>query len=179
MYFNKLKYGIFKRQGINNKGRITIYNRGGGLKKRLYLIDYKRNLVGIPAKIIKIRLNNQNKNNIGLIYYTCGIFSYILMTEGLQVGDIIITYDGIEYGLNIKRFGSVFRLKDLKVGHYVHSIEQCVGKGAIYVRSAGNSAKLYRKSVGMLIVRLHSGVYRLFNENCFCVFGQVLDKKII
>jgi len=173
MFFNKLRYGVFKRQGINNNGRITIYNRGGGLKKKLFLIDFKRNLIGIPAKIVDIYVNKINTSFIGLIYYTCGIFSYILLTEGLKIGDKVITYDGLEYGLNIKKVGSVYQLKYLKIGQFVHSIEQNVGKGAIYVRSAGNSAKLFRKSSDIIVIRLHSGIYRLFDNCCSCVIGQV------
>lgn len=177
MVKRKLKFGIFKRQGINNKGRITIYNRGGGLKRRIYFIDYKRDIIGVPAKILKISSSSLNTSFIAYVYYICGYYSYILLAENLIVGDFVVTYDGLNYGSYIKMKGSVFELEDLLVGDEICNIERERGLGSVYCRGAGTFAKIVKKDYlgdrNFVVIKFSSGLYSFFKKNCRCVLGRV------
>lgn len=174
----QLIIGLKKTGGRNNKGRITLRARGGGHKKKYRFIDFKRNLIGIPAKIISIEYDPNRNANIALICYSNGIFSYIIATEGLKVGQYVITNDGLNYGKKVIKLGSVFKLADLNVGDIVHNIENKPGEGAKFARAAGCYGQILKKEDEQVLIKLNSGEKRLFSINCFCTLGVVSNVEI-
>jgi len=90
MRFSKnLTTKILRSGGRNNRGRITVRHRGGGSKRLYRKIDFKRKLLGIPGRIIRIESDSFRTAKIALVYYSCGFFAYIISPEGAKVGDVI------------------------------------------------------------------------------------------
>nr|NP_066335.1 ribosomal protein L2 [Malawimonas jakobiformis]AAG13702.1 ribosomal protein L2 [Malawimonas jakobiformis] len=166
---NKLTIGLNKKSGHNNKGRITIYNRGGGHKQRYRKIDFKRSLINIPAMVIRIEYDPNRTANIALICYRNGILSYILAPNGLKVGSIIKS--------NIKAIntlGNSSILKNILIGTVIHNIELVPGKGGQLARAAGTYALLVSKTAnGYAMLRLKSGETRLVSIFCMATIGVV------
>jgi len=157
-----------KRAGRSNQGKITVRHRGGGAKRKLRIIDFKRDKVGIPGKVASIEYDPNRSANIALINYVDGEKRYILAPLGLKVGDVISSGESAEI-----KPGNTLPLKMIPMGTAVHNIELHIGKGGQMVRSAGGSAQIMAKEAGYILVRLPSGELRRFDERCMATIGQV------
>ncbi len=166
--------GVFKRQGRNNSGRITVRHRGGGVKRKLRLIEWKRKKLSVPAVVKAIEYDPMRTAHIALLFYKDGAKAYILAPDNLQVGDTVMA--GIDAEIKV---GNAMPLSKIPVGMAIHNIEMRPGKGAQLVRTAGTSALIQSKDGNQVIVQLPSKELRLINAECFATIGQVgnLDHK--
>ncbi len=154
--------------GRNNGGRITVRHRGGGNKKFYRVIDYKRDKIGVPAKVVTIEYDPNRTSRIALLQYHDGIKSYIIAPNGLKVGDTVEAGDKIEI-----RTGNSLPLKSIPVGTIIHNIEIKPGKGGQLARSAGTHAKLDGKEGKYAILRMPSGEIRMILLECRATVGEV------
>ncbi|MEE9490762.1 MAG: 50S ribosomal protein L2 [Dehalococcoidia bacterium] len=157
-----------KKAGRSNQGRITVRHRGGGAKRRLRIIDFKRDKFGVPGKVASIEYDPNRSANIALINYVDGEKRYILAPVGLRVGNIVSSGEGAEI-----KPGNALPLRLIPLGTAVHNIELNRGKGGQMVRSAGASAQVMAKEAGYTLVRLPSGELRRVNGECLGTVGQV------
>jgi large subunit ribosomal protein L2 len=157
-----------KRAGRNNQGRISVRHRGGGAKRRLRIIDFKRAKVGVPGRVAAIEYDPNRSANIALIYYADGDKRYILAPLGLSVGDVIKAGEDAEL-----KPGNAMSLMQMPSGTLVHNIELEKGRGGQIVRSAGGAAQLMAKEGEYTLVRLPSGEMRRIRSDCMATVGQV------
>ena len=157
-----------KRSGRNNQGRITVRHRGGGAKRKLRLIDFKRDKLGVPGRVAAIEYDPNRSARIALIYYADGEKRYILAPLGLNVGDTIKSGEGAEI-----KPGNTLPLKLIPSGTEIHNIELYRGRGGQLVRSAGASAQLMAKEGEYALVRLPSGEMRRIRSDCQATIGQI------
>jgi len=157
-----------KRAGRNNQGRITVRHRGGGAKRKLRIIDFKRNKPGVPGRVAAIEYDPNRSARIALIYYADGDKRYILAPLGLSVGDIIQSGDDAEI-----KPGNSLPLRQIPTGTMIHNIELQPGKGGQMVRSAGLAAQLVAVEGEYALLRLPSGESRRVRSNCSATVGQV------
>jgi large subunit ribosomal protein L2 len=155
-------------KGRNNQGRITIRHKGGGHKRRYRLIDFKRNKLEIPGKVISIEYDPNRNANISLISYEDGEKRYILHPENLKIGDIIISGQKPEV-----KVGNTTMLQNIPLGTDIHNVELLPGKGGQLVRAAGTSAKILAKENNFVVLRLSSKEVRLFKKECTATIGRV------
>ena len=144
------------RAGRNNEGHITARHRGGGVKRRYRIIDFKRNKFGVPAKVFSIEYDPNRSARIALLHYVDGEKRYILAPNGLKVGDHVMS--GPEADI---RVGNSLPLRNIPTGTVIHNIEMHIGRGGQIVRSAGTAAQLMAKEGDYAVVRLPSGEQRL------------------
>jgi large subunit ribosomal protein L2 len=154
--------------GRNNNGRITVRHRGGGHKRRYRKIDFKRNKLGIPAKVAAIEYDPNRSARIALLFYVDGEKRYILWPKGLKVGDTLIS--GPDAPFNA---GNALPLERIPLGTLVHNVEMNIGKGGQMVRSAGAYAQLMAKEGERVTLRLPSGEVRMVHKNCYATIGEV------
>jgi len=157
-----------KRAGRNNRGVVTVRHRGGGAKRRLRIIDFKRDKLGIQGKVAAIEYDPNRSARIALIHYADGEKRYILAPLGLKVGDVIMTGEGAEI-----KPGNALTLGSIPDGTLIHNLEFEPGKGGQIVRSAGTAAQLLGKEGRYSLVRLPSGELRRFLSDCLATMGQV------
>jgi len=157
-----------KGNGRNNRGVITCRHKGGGNKKFIRLIDFKRDKRNIPAKVIAIEYDPNRNARIALLQYIDGEKRYILAPNGLNVGDTVESGEKVSI-----KVGNALPLKNIPVGTSIHNIELKVGKGAQIARSAGTFAKLEGKEGKYAIVKLPSGEVRLILSECYATIGEV------
>ena len=157
-----------KRAGRNNQGRISVRHRGGGAKRRLRIIDFKRDKDGVPGRVAAIEYDPNRSANIALIYYADGDKRYILAPQGLNVGDIIKAGQDAEL-----KPGNAMPLSQMPSGTMIHNIEMEKGRGAQMVRSAGGAAQLMAKEGEYSLIRLPSGEMRRIRSECMATIGQV------
>src|SRR4030042_2060925 len=157
-----------KKSGRSNQGKVTVRHRGGGAKRKLRIMHFKRNKLGIPGKVASIEYDPNRSANIALIYYVDGEKRYILAPIGLNVGDMILSGETAEI-----RTGNSMPLKMVPTGTFIHNIEIERGKGGQLVRSAGVAAQLMTKEDDYVLVRLPSGEMRRFRAECYTTIGQV------
>ena len=157
-----------KKAGRNNQGRISVRHRGGGAKRRLRIIDFKREKYGIPGRVAAIEYDPNRSANIALIYYADGDKRYILAPQGLNVGDTVESSENAEL-----KPGNAMPLKRIPGGTLIHNIEMEKGKGAQMVRSAGGAAQLMAKEGEYTLIRLPSGEMRRIRSDCMATIGQV------
>ncbi len=154
--------------GRNNKGRTTIWFRGGGHKRRYRAIDFKRQKHGVPAKVATIEYDPNRSARIALLHYADGAKAYILWPVGLAVGTVVMSGEGAEINP-----GNALPLHKIPLGTLIHNIELKIGKGGQMVRSAGTSAQLMAKDGDYAQVRLPSGEVRRVHLNCYATVGEV------
>ena len=155
--------------GRNNQGKITVRHRGGGVKRKYRIVDFKRNHKdGIPAKVIGIEYDPNRTANLALICYADGEKAYILAPEGLTDGMVVESGDKAE-----AKVGNCLPLANIPVGTQIHNIELLPGKGGQMVRSAGGSAQLMAKEGKYATLRLPSGEMRMVPINCRATIGVV------
>ncbi len=158
-----------QKAGRNNQGRITVRHRGGGAKRRLRIIDFKRDKFDIPARVASIEYDPNRSARIALLHYADGEKRYILAAEGLRVGDTLISSrNAVEV-----RVGNAMPLRYIPLGTQIHNLELNVGRGGQLVRSAGTSAQLMAKEGDYAHIRMPSGEVRLIRLDCMATVGAV------
>ena len=157
-----------KHAGRNNTGRITVRHHGGGNRQKYRMIDFKRRKDDIPAKVAAIEYDPNRTANIALLHYADGEKAYIIAPVGLKVGDELMNGANAEI-----KIGNCLPLENIPVGTEIHNIELYPGKGAQFVRSAGNSAQLMAKEGKYATLRLPSGEMRMVPIVCRATIGQV------
>jgi large subunit ribosomal protein L2 len=157
-----------KRAGRNNRGVVTVRHRGGGARRRLRIIDFKRDKLGIQGKVAAIEYDPNRSARIALILYADGEKRYILAPLGLRVGDVIMTGEAAEI-----KPGNALPLSSIPDGTLIHNLEFEPGKGGQIVRSAGTAAQLLGKEGRYSLVRLPSGELRRFLSDCLATIGQI------
>ena len=157
-----------RNKGRNNRGVITIRNRGGGHKRRYRIIDFKRNKYGVLGTVSSIEYDPNRNGRIALINYVDGEKRYILQPKDLKVGDKIISGSGSP--LNI---GNSLPLEEIPLGSSIHNIELIPNRGGQIVRAGGTSAKVLAKEGDYITLRLPSKEIRLIRKNCFATIGEV------
>lgn len=154
--------------GRNNTGKRTMRYIGGGHKKLYRIIDFKREKLGVAAKVVAIEYDPNRTARIALLQYADGEKRYILAPENLQVGQTLVSGDTAE-----PTVGNAKRLKDIPLGTIVHNIELHPGKGGAICRSAGSNAQLLGKEGKYISLRLPSGESRLVLGECMATIGSV------
>lgn len=163
-----LKTGHMKRQGRGFKGHVTVRHRGGGVKKRLRILDWKRSKFNIPGKVARIEYDPMRSANIALIYYADGEKRYMIAPDGLEVGAQVMSGEQAEV-----KTGNAIPLKNVPIGTPIHNLELTKGKGGQMVRGAGTAASIQSKEGKFVVVLLPSKELRLINAECFATIGQV------
>src|SRR5215471_1073180 len=156
------------KAGRNNQGRITARHRGGGVKRRYRIIDFKRNKPGVPAKVFSIEYDPNRSARIALLHYLDGEKRYIIAPNGLKVGDKVMS--GPEADI---RAGNALPLKNIPTGTSIHNIELEKGRGGQLARGAGTGAQLMAKEGDYALIRLPSGEQRRVHILCMATIGQV------
>jgi large subunit ribosomal protein L2 len=156
------------KAGRGNSGRISTRHRGGGVKRRYRIVDFRRDKAGIPARVAEIAYDPNRSANLALLNYVDGEKRYILAPTGLKVGDLILS--GIEAEPTV---GNALPLEKIPLGLTVHNIELIPGKGGQLARSAGNSCQLMSREDGYATLRLPSGEVRRVNAKGLATIGQV------
>lgn len=158
-----------KRQaGRNNQGRVTVRHRGGGTRPKYRLIDFRRNKIGIPAKVAAIEYDPNRTARIALLHYADGEKRYILAPQGLMVGDTVLA--GPEADV---KPGNTLPISAIPVGTLIHNIELYKGRGGQLARAAGTAAQLMAKEGKYAQVRLPSGEVRYVSVECMATIGAV------
>jgi large subunit ribosomal protein L2 len=157
-----------RQGGRRNSGDTTMRFRGGGHKRKLRIIDFKRDKIGIPATVISIEYDPNRSSRIALLAYADGEKRYILQPDGLKVGAKIVS--GPDADILV---GNALALKNIPPGTTIHNLELRPGKGAQMVRSAGGSAQLVAKEGEYALVKLPSGETRKVSQDCMATIGQV------
>ncbi|HAI21275.1 MAG TPA: 50S ribosomal protein L2 [Clostridiales bacterium UBA8153] len=163
-----LTRSLQKHAGRNVRGKITVRHRGGGVRRRYRIMDFKREKDGIPAKVKSIEYDPNRSARIALVSYADGEKRYILAPHGLTVGSSIISGPGSDI-----KAGNCLPLRHMPTGTMVHNIEMKPGKGGQLVRSAGTSAQIMAKEGNYALLRLPSGEQRLLPQDCRATVGQV------
>jgi large subunit ribosomal protein L2 len=157
-----------KKGGRNNQGRISVRHRGGGHKRRLRLIDFKRDKLDVPGKVAAIEYDPNRSARIALVHYADGEKRYILWPVGLNVGDRVMA--GVKAEV---KPGNALPLRNIPAGNAVHNLELHKGRGGQLVRGAGASAQLMAREGDYVMVRLPSGEVRRIHADCMATIGQV------
>ena len=157
-----------KSGGRNTDGHVTSWHRGGGHKRLYRRIDFRREKIGVPARVAAIEYDPNRSARIALLYYRDGEKRYILAPQGLAVGDAVMAGPDAEI-----RPGNALPLARIPLGTVVHAVEMKPGKGAQLVRSAGGGAQLMAREGRYATLRLPSGEHRLVLVDCLAAIGQV------
>ena len=163
-----LVVSLKKNSGRNNQGKITVRHRGGGVRRKYRIVDFKRRKDDIPATVIGIEYDPNRTANIALICYADGEKAYILAPNGLKDGMKVMNGANAEI-----KVGNCLPLEAIPVGTEVHNVELYPGKGGQLVRSAGNSAQLMAKEGKYATLRLPSGEMRMVPVVCRATIGTV------
>ncbi len=157
-----------KTGGRNSYGRITVRHIGGGNRRKIRLLDWKRNKDSIPATVVALEYDPNRTAHIALIQYADGFKSYILAPQGLSVGDKIESGAAADIVV-----GNALPIENIPVGTIIHNIELKPGKGSQMVRTAGAGAQLMAKEGGYAQIRLPSGEVRMVSVRCRATIGSV------
>ena len=168
----KLTKALRKTGGRNNKGRITVRHRGGGHRRRYRIIDFKRDMFDIPAKVAAIEYDPNRSANIALLFYSDGEKRYILSPFGAKIGDEILSGENVPL-----KIGNALPLKKVATGMFVHNIELEPGRGGQLARSAGSAAQVMAHDDGFTTLKLPSGEVRQVRQHCFATVGEVGNKS--
>lgn len=154
--------------GRNNLGRVTSRFRGGGHKRLYRRVDFKRDKVGIPAKVVALEYDPNRSARIALLHYADGEKRYILAPDGLAI------HDAIQSGPQVDiRPGNALPLANIPLGTTIHNIELKPGKGGQLNRSAGTAAQVMGREGAFVLIRLNSGEMRRVLATCMATVGQV------
>ncbi len=157
-----------KHAGRNSYGRITVRHKGGGNKVKYRIIDFKRQKLDAPAKVIGIEYDPNRTAYIALLEYEDGTKNYIVAPNGLKDNDVVVSGATADI-----KPGNTLPLSAIPTGIFIHNIELYPGKGGQLVRTAGSAAQLMAKENGMALIRLPSGEDRLVRLDCKATIGQV------
>lgn len=163
-----------RSQGRNNRGVITSRHRGGGHKKLYRKIDFRRDKIGIPAKVATIEYDPNRNARIVLLHYQDGEKRYILQPKGVKIGDTIIS------SLTAPIIaGNSLPVSNMPLGAEVHNVELQPGRGGQLARAAGTSAQIVAKEGNFVTLRLPSAEVRLISRDCWATIGQVGNPEVI
>ena len=154
--------------GRNNRGKITSRYRGGGHRKKYRIIDFRRDKMGIPAKVAQIEYDPNRSARIALLHYADGEKRYILFPLGLKVGDSVMSGPDSDIKL-----GNALPISSIPVGTTLHNVELKQGAGGQLARSAGASVQLLAREGEYATLRLNSGEVRMVRSECMATIGQV------
>ena len=157
-----------KNAGRNFRGKVTVHHRGGGEKRRLRVIDFKRDKENIPGRVASIEYDPNRSARIALIYYADGEKRYILAPLGLGVGDSVMSGPSAEI-----KPGNALPMKAIPTGTQIHNIEMQKGRGGQLVRTAGAVAQLMGKEGDYALIRMPSGELRRIRSECQATIGQI------
>ena len=159
---------LVRGSGRNFQGKITVRHRGGEQKRLYRKIDFRRNKFGVPARVATVEYDPNRSARIGLLHYADGEKRYMLLPNGLAVGDNVVSGPEAE-----AKLGNALPLGRMPLGTTVHNIELVPGKGGQMVRSAGAAAQLVAKEGEFATIRMPSGEMRLVPLLCMATVGQV------
>ena len=159
-----------KSGGRNVHGRITVRHRGGGHKRMYRLIDFKRERLDMPAKVIAIEYDPNRSSRLALVEYPDKQRRYILAPLGLKVGDEVVSSRSENVEIKV---GNCLSLRHIPQGTFIHNIELISGKGGQIIRSAGSYAQIMAKEGDFAHLKLASGEIRLIDLDCLATVGQV------
>ena len=166
--YKPLTVALRGKGGRNSTGRVTMRHRGGGHKRRLRIIDFKRDKYDMPANVLTIEYDPNRSARIALVEYQDGEKRYIICPAGLEVGASIISGDATDI-----KVGNSTTLRRIPPSTQIHNIELAKGKGGQIVRSAGSSAQIMTKEDKYAHIKLPSGEIRLIDINCYATIGQI------
>jgi len=161
-----LTVGLRKSGGRNTYGRITVRHRGGGARRKYRVIDFLRSEHGVEGKIVAVEYDPNRNVRLGLVSYKNGSKRYILLPEGLGVGNIVVAGKDVE-----AKVGNALPLRLIPVGFNVHNIEIKPGQGGTFARSAGTTAQLIGKSDKYATLRMPSTEVRMVHLDCWATVG--------
>ncbi|MBK8823651.1 MAG: 50S ribosomal protein L2 [Anaerolineales bacterium] len=154
--------------GRNAQGRITVRHRGGGARRFIRIVDFKREKHGIPAKVAAVEYDPNRTARLALLFYVDGEKRYIISPLDLKVGDTVMSGPNAEI-----RPGNALPISNIPIGTLIHNIEMKAGKGAQLVRTAGGAAQLLAKEGDFAQIRMPSGEVRLIHQVCYATIGQI------
>jgi len=157
-----------KSGGRNAQGRVTVRHRGGGHRRNIRIVDFKREKHNIPARVAAIEYDPNRTARLALLFYADGEKRYIIAPLDLKVGDTVMTGPNAEI-----RSGNSLPISNIPVGTLIHNIEIKEGRGGQMVRSAGGAAQLLAKEGDFAQIRMPSGEVRLIYQTCYATVGQV------
>ena len=157
-----------RRGGRNNRGVITVRPRGGGHKRRYRIVDFRRDRIGMPARVLAVEYDPNRSARIALVQYRDGERRYILAPEGLYIGREVMSGPDAEI-----LPGNALPIRNIPLGALLHNLEIYPGRGGQLVRSAGTASRLTAKEGAMAQVRLPSGEVRFFSMDCMATIGQL------
>jgi large subunit ribosomal protein L2 len=163
-----LTVGKISSGGRNNNGRITVRFRGGGHKKALRTVDFKRRKFDQPARVERIEYDPNRSAFIALVKYQDGELAYVLAPQRLSEGDTIVSGEHVDV-----KPGNAMPLGNMPIGTIVHNVEMKIGKGGQIARAAGTYVQLVGRDQGYAILRLNSGETRMVHANCMATIGAV------
>ncbi len=166
-----LVIGLKRSGGRNANGRITVRHRGGGASRRYRIIDFRRNIRGIEGLITAVEYDPNRNVRLGLVVYMTGAKRYMLLPEGLKVGDKVLASEFAE-----PKPGCAMPLSKIPAGFFVHNIEMFPGKGGKIARSAGTSAQIVAKDDNYTTLKMPSGEIRLISLDCWATVGILGNK---
>ncbi|MBI4496163.1 MAG: 50S ribosomal protein L2 [Deltaproteobacteria bacterium] len=159
---------LTKSGGRNNYGRITSRYIGGGHKRRLRRVDFRREKVDVPARVAAIEYDPNRSARLALLHYLDGEKRYILAPDGLRVGETVVTGERVDI-----KPGNALPLRSIPLGTMIHNVELKRGKGGQIIRSAGTAGQLMAREGTYAHLRLPSGEVRLVHVDCYATVGQV------
>ena len=163
-----LTHSKHRPKGRNNRGVITCRHRGGGHKRLYRVVDFRRDKLGVPAKVASIEYDPNRNARISLLHYEDGEKRYILAPAGLAVGSTVVS--GPDSPLEV---GNALPLYKIPLGTTVHNVEMQAGKGGQMVRSAGAGAQVVAKEGDYVTLKLPSTEVRMVRRECYATIGQV------
>ena len=167
-----LSKGKVSTGGRASNGRISVRHHGGGHKRKLREIDFKRDKHGIPGTVVTIEYDPNRSSNIALLNYADGEKRYNIAPKGLQVGQKLVS--GPQASLEV---GNALPLENIPVGMTIHNVELTLGKGAQMARSAGASALIAGIDGDYVVVKLPSGELRMVFKKCMATIGAVGNEE--
>jgi large subunit ribosomal protein L2 len=159
---------VRRKGGRDFNGTISVRHRGGGARRHLRLIDFKRDKLDIPAKVAAIEYDPNRSARIALLFYTDGEKRYIIAPLELKVGDTIVSGKNVDI-----RPGNAMPLVNIPVGTLVHNVEMQPGRGGQIARSAGMAVQVVGKEGDYAQLRMPSGEMRLIRQTCMATIGVV------
>lgn len=161
-----LVVGLRKSGGRNAYGRITVRHRGGGALRKYRMVDFKRQERDVAGKIVAIEYDPNRNTRIALVVYANGAKTYILMPQGLEVGNTVSAGENVEV-----KVGNCLPLNNIPVGFTVHNVEITPGSGGKFARGAGTSVQLMAKTETHATLKMPSGEIRMVPLACWATIG--------
>jgi large subunit ribosomal protein L2 len=170
----KLSVAKSQKSGRNNQGKITVRHRGGGFKRRVRKVDFKREKYDIPAKVLGFYFDPNRSAHLALLQYADGEKRYIIAPKRLKVGDTVVSSETADILV-----GNAMQIKNIPSGTLVHCVENEVGRGAKFARSAGQSVTVQGAdpSGKYVQIKMPSTEIRLVPANAMATIGQVGNEE--